>query len=785
MKFAKNRFLIFIFAIVLIFGLVIPGLAADQDYATIIYYNGDIVTVDQDMSYAEAVAVKDGKIIAVGSEDDIMKLAGSETQKIDLEGKTMVPGFVDAHGHFSMVGISLLNEVQLQSPPAGSIKNIDDMIVALQAKAEVTPKGEAVIGTLYDDYYLEDGRHPTRWDLDKVSTEHPIKVNHFSYHGHVVNSYALEKAGIDKNTPDPEVGVMGRDANGEPNGQFFDCTMVPASVFPQPPVTKETQLQGLALGSETYAAQGATTVNNGAGSTLDTFKLHEEAIEKGYLKVRSTLWTSIDGGKQIRDYVGNKTGITRADWDEKGMIASTGIKYFSDGSPQLRTAFMTDPYFTTGDLPEDWVSHPVLSPEQLIQDVVDAHEAGFEAIYIHANGDAAVDMVLDAYEEVRKEGYRQSDDLRHTVIHCQFNREDQYDRMAEIGGIIPSHYILHTYFLGDRHKDIFFGEERAKRMSAAQDAIDRGIIHNFHSDTPVLPHKPLEMIWCGVNRLSYHGQEIFTTEYDADSKYRSIDQRVSPEEALKAVTINAAYGQFIDDVVGSIEVGKWADFVVLDENPLKVDPLRIKDIKILETIVGGEVVFAADADEPSSEEDEAAFKDVADSAWYAPAINYIATEGITTGTGDGYFSPNAELTRGQLIVMLLRAYDVDADVDAKDNFADAGSTYYTDYLAAAKHLGISEGVGDNLFEPEKNITRQEMFVLLYNTLDVIDKLPAGVTDKSLVDFADADQVAAWAEEAMELLVETGTVGGVEGKLLPTSTTSRAEFAQVLYNLLAN
>jgi predicted amidohydrolase YtcJ len=571
----------------------LEDLRVELPEAAIIYSNGTIVTVDEDMSYAEAVAVDaDGKIIAVGSKSEVMKavVVNENTKEVDLDGNTMLPGFVDAHSHFSGVGTSLLNQVQLQSPPIGDIKNIDDLVAALKARAEVTPKGEAVLGVRYDDYFLEEGRHPTRWDLDQVSTEHPIKVTHFSGHGHVVNSYALEKAGITKDTPDPTGGgVMGRDKNGEPNGQFFDCNMVPSSVFPRTSTTN--QLEALAAGSEAYASQGATTVNNGAGSSLNTFKLHEEAVEKGYLKVRSTLWTSVNGGKQIRDYVGNKTGITKADWDEKGMIASTGIKYFSDGSPQLRTAYMTDPYYDTGDLPEDWVSQPTMSPEQLIQSVVDAHEAGFDAIYIHANGDAAVDMVLDAYEEVRKEGYRQSDDPRHTVIHCQFNREDQYDRMAELGGIIPSHYILHTYYLGDRHKDIFFGEERAKRMSAAQDAVVRGLIHTFHSDTPVLPHKPLEMIWCGVNRLSYHGQEIFTTEYDAGSKYRSIDQRVTPEEALKAVTINAAYEQFIEDVVGSIEVGKWADFVILEENPLTVDPMHIKDIKVLETIVGDKTIY--------------------------------------------------------------------------------------------------------------------------------------------------------------------------------------------------
>lgn len=181
---------------------------------------------------------------------------------------------------------------------------------------------------------------------------------------------------------------------------------------------------------------------------------------------------------------------------------------------------------------------------------------------------------------------------------------------------------------------------------------------------------------------------------------------------------------------------------------------------------------------------KASFNDVAAGVWYNKPVSFIAARDITTGTGGGNFSPDAKLTRGQFIVMLMKAYGIDPDANPADNFSDAGSTYYTGYIAAAKRLGITNGVGKNLFAPEKEITRQEMFTLLYNALKVIGQLPEGDSGKTLSDFTDAGQIDSWAKEAMTLLVETGTVGGNAGTLTPTSTTTRAEMAQVLYNLLS-
>lgn len=584
-------------------GLAFGTAVAKKPVADAIYYNGTILTVDKKMSTAKALAVAEGKILAVGSVGKVMKYSGSATKHVNLQGKTLLPGFYDPHGHF---GGANWRYVALGSGPFGPIKNIADLIAALEARAESTPAGEAVLGSGYDDIFMAEQRHPTLTDLDQASTDHPIIITHFSGHGRVINSYALAETAVDYNgttTPDPAGGVIGRFPDGKPNGQFFGNAQ--ALVVKRdgtsfiPAATVQSQLEDIAYYSNAYASVGATTANNGGMLNLASFNLYKQATDEGYLKIRATLWFSLAGGIAVHDLLGGDTpGTSRklpkyAGKDD--LVVANGIKFWADGSPQLRTALMTDPYYTTGPYPADWKGLSYMTRDQTIAAVVGAHNAGFDQIAIHSNGDACTDNVLDAYEEVRKPNYRQSDNLRHTVIHNQFSREEQYDRMAEMGGIIPSFLGLHIYYLADRHWEIFFGPERSARMSAAADAVYRNIIWTAHADAPVFEHKPLLVMWAMVNRISYGGREVFTEHYDPKAKYRSTDQRVSAEEALRAITINAAYQENEDKVTGSLEVGKRADMVILAKNPLTIDPIRIKDIKVVQTLVGGKTVYKAPA----------------------------------------------------------------------------------------------------------------------------------------------------------------------------------------------
>lgn len=585
MKIKKVQLAVFA-AIVLSLTVSVGGAMA----AGTMFFGGPIITME-DNKQVEAIIVEDGKIKAAGDLETLRGMLKSDDQSVNLQGKTMLPGFYDAHGHFMYTGVNALKTVDLSGPPTGSIDSMAKLLAALSERAAITEPGGWVQGFGYDDIRLVEKVHPTRWDLDQVSTELPIIITHFSGHSVVVNSKALELAGITAATPDPPGGQIGHRADGEPNGQLWETAaylvqgLLPAYTF-------QDCLDGIAHASQMWASKGATTGNVGASASLPLFKA---ASDMGYLKIRATLWFGLEAGKAAHDEMGGDRGSVKY-YGDKGLVVLGGIKYFQDGSPQLRTAYLTDPYYTTGEYPADWVAYPRQTREELIQMVVDAHEAGFNQIYIHGNGDAAIDDVLAAYEEVRKPGYRQPagpDDLRHTVIHCQISREDQFDKMATMKGVIPSFLEMHPYYLGDRHWEIFFGPERAARLSAAQDAIDRGITYTLHADSPVFPHDPLLMAHIAVNRLSWTGREIFTTTYNPGSKYRSVDQRITPEEALRGLTINAAYECGEEDVTGSIKAGKRADLVILDQNPITVDPTTIKDIKVLATIVGGELVYGS------------------------------------------------------------------------------------------------------------------------------------------------------------------------------------------------
>ena len=589
---------------------VFSSVSADTkaDTPTAIYFNGTVITVDKEMSYAEAVAVNGNKIVAVGSMGEVLRLGRDGTKMINLQRKTMLPGFYDPHGHF---GGSAWRAVQLGSGPFGPIKNIADLIAALKARADLTEAGKLVSGTGYDDIFMTEQRHPTLTDLDLASSVHPIIITHFSGHGRVLNTFALNLTAVTKDTADPAGGKIGRFPDGTPNGQFFGnagALAVRKDGQPwSPPATEKDNLEDIAYYSNYYASKGTTTANYGGSAGTSAFELYKKAADQGYLKIRANMWFSVAGGKAVHDtldpaYVPGTSRKLPQYAGKNGLVVANGIKFIKDGSPQLRTAFLTDPYFTLGDYPLGWRGLEYRTHDQIVGDVKLAHQEGFDQIHIHGNGDNGIDDILDAYAEVRKEGYRKPSawsNLRHTVIHCQFNREDQLDRMKLLG-VIPAFFPLHTYYLGDRHKDIFLGPERSYRMSACQDAVDRNIPFTIHSDSPVMAHNPLLVFWSAVNRISYGNNPIYTLTYATPSdgymayKFRTQDQRIDPEDALRASTIYAAYQEFEDKIAGSIEVGKRADFVILSDDPLKVDPIIIRDIQVLETIVGGETVYKAE-----------------------------------------------------------------------------------------------------------------------------------------------------------------------------------------------
>ncbi|WP_432470424.1 amidohydrolase [Amphritea sp. HPY] len=540
------------------------GQAAADESADTIYRNGAIVTLNATNDIAQAVAVKDGNIVAVGSDQEIDSLKGDRTRVVELQGKTLIPGFYDAHSHIVATGIIGLFQVNLNSPPIGQIKTIDDIVALLQSKALETPEGEWIQGFGYDDTLLAEGRHPTRYDLDRASTKHPIEIRHVSGHLTVANTLALELAGISADTPQPEGGVIRKDDVGKPTGILDEAPATDIVTGVIPPMAPQKYFTAINYAANLYAAKGVTTANDGAASMGLVSLLKAASEQPGLLPIRVNAWPTADAAEAAYalELKGDKLSLG-------------GTKEFADGSIQAYTGYLSQPYHTAFHGDEDYKGFSRHDREVLAAKILKIHRSG-KQVMIHTNGDAAIDDALYGFSKAQQAFPR--DDARHVLIHTQMAREDQLDRMSELG-IIPSFFELHTYYWGDRHSDIFMGPERAARMSPTRSAVQRGIRFTLHADTPVVPMDPMLMIWSAVSRTSTSGRVI------------GAEQTITPLQALRATTIDAAYQNFEEKVKGSVEVGKLADFAILSSNPLTVKPGTIKDIQVLETIVGDKRVY--------------------------------------------------------------------------------------------------------------------------------------------------------------------------------------------------
>jgi len=538
----------------------------EQSAETRIFNNGTILTMDADNSTAEAVAVRNGRIEAVGTNQEISQRITDECVVVDLAGKTVVPGFIEAHGHFPWSGFNAIG-VNLNSPPIGAMTCISDVVAALKKKAAGTETGKWVIGFGYDDTNLAEKRLLTRADLDGVSRDHPVFVNHISGHIGMVNGFALEAAGFDANTPNPEGGVICRDTKTkEPTGVLEETANFMVSRL----ATNFTTEENLAIvkwSVEDYARNGVTTAQSGFTSEKVLSGL-SAASQVGQIPLRIMIWPDPELTEKIIE------GKFEAESPNPELFQIGAAKIIGDGSIQGYTAHLTEPYQVPFKGDKDYRGYPVTERKVMVELVKKFHRAGLQ-IAIHGNGDATIDDIIYAVDQAQKEYPRK--DHRHILIHCQTARNDQLDEMKRLG-ITPSFFSAHAYYWGDRHYNIFLGPERACRQNPAKTALNKGIPFSIHLDTPVTPINPLLLVWSAVNRLSTGGNII------------GEDERISALQALRATTIDAAWQIFQEDNRGSIEVGKYADLAVLSDDPLK-RPETIKDIKVLETIVGGRTIY--------------------------------------------------------------------------------------------------------------------------------------------------------------------------------------------------
>jgi predicted amidohydrolase YtcJ len=544
------------------------GLAAGG--ADMIFVGGDIVTVNDAQPSAEAVVVDDGVIVFVGSRSDAMKFRSDETAVVDLNGRTLIPGFMDGHSHF-INALSVAGQANCYAAPFGPGDTKDGIIEALKRlqSEQSIPAGELIVGYGYDDSLFPDGQKLTAADLDPHFPDNPVIVQHVSLHGGVLNTRAFQKFGISAATQTPPGGVIVRKpGSDEPEGLLMETAYM--DIFHNMPKPKDLA-KAIQDGQLIYAAAGVTTAQEGA-TTFHDLELLQAAAANEQLYIDVVSYPFITEFDQVM------AENSPSDFGEyKNGLKLGGIKITIDGSPQGRTALFTEPYLTGGPSGErEWRGEPTFPQPMVREFVKTVYDAGLPLI-VHCNGDAAIDNFLDAHEAAL--GDRKSEDLRTSIIHCQFVRPDQLDKIAEFK-IIPSFYTEHTYFFGETHIENR-GLQQASYLSPMRDAIDRGILVANHTDFNVAPIDQLFVIWTAVNRVTRGGEVLGS------------DQRITPLEALKAVTINVAHWYREDDRKGSLETGKLADLVILSENPLEVDPMSIKDIRVVETFKEGRSIYRA------------------------------------------------------------------------------------------------------------------------------------------------------------------------------------------------
>ena len=536
----------------------------------ILYYGGDIITMNGDEpNYMESLVSNEDSIVFVGNLTDAKKLFPN-AKKSNLEGKTLLPGFIDAHAHFAGFPSQSIG-AQILPPPDAGANNIESLIQIL--KDWSTPENIKLTGWIFgmgfDDSVLEEKRFPTKSDLDKVSTEHPIMIVHISGHFCVVNSKGLELLKISSETPNPEGGIIRRiSGTQEPNGVLEELAAIPFMPAVLGPKNEEALKVFLTAGQNMALSYGYTTVQEGRAMKNSHLFL-EHAANTDFLKLDVVSYIDYS----IAD------SLLKSDWYSstyKKHYRIAGVKLTLDGSPQGRTAWRTQPYLIPPDgAKEGYLGYPAIPSDEEVEKIYEKAFQNNWQIHTHANGDAAMDQMIRTLKKVTNTYGNKG--RRDVLIHGQYVREDQLDDFKNLN-IIASLFPLHTFYWGDWHKEII-GDSLGNKISPTRTALNKGLRITIHTDAPVALPNLMRVIWTATNRVSRSGEIIGKNE------------RLTPYEALKCITEWSAYQHFEEDKKGTLEVGKIADLVILDKNPLTSELNDIKDILVLETIKEGITVY--------------------------------------------------------------------------------------------------------------------------------------------------------------------------------------------------
>jgi len=538
-------------------------------FADMVLSNGKIVTVDPGESIAEAVAVKFGRILGAGSNEQIKSLIGSETKVIDLKGKTVIPGLIESHCHISTAeGLQRAMGVIDASYEEG-VRSLGDILAKIAEQVKKKPKGEWINVAKEDESKLVEKSHPYKWDLDKVAPEHPVMITTVGGHFSIVNSKAFEISGVTKDTPDPDGGRFEKDpTTGELTGWIHEtATLVLQPIrYGRDPTLGEA-IEGIRWMAGQYVASGLTYAYDGAVRQGVTISAYQELLKRNELplRIRLEVWYTL-----MPELA--SLGITQGFGSD--MLKVGGIKIVADGAISARTAAVADPYLHR----PNYYGELAITKEELHRVIMEGYPKGYR-FCVHANGERAIDMFLDVLEEAQ--GKYPHEDPRDRIIHCTVVTPEIIARIKKLG-VLPTLFGPYPYYHGDKILPAF-GAERLERMFAARSFLDAGIKVAAHSDHSASPYPPLMGIHAMANRKTANGQPIGTS------------QKISVMEALKLYTINGAYHTFEEDILGSIEPEKLADMVVLGKDILTVPTETIIDIPIDMTIVDGKIVYQREA----------------------------------------------------------------------------------------------------------------------------------------------------------------------------------------------
>lgn len=524
-----------------------------------LYINGDILTLEDNELYVEALLVKGRKIQKIGTKEECEAFASDKVEVVDLKGKTLMPSFIDTHSHFSGYAITL---TQVDLSEAKNFEQIKEYIQSFIKKNNISP-GEWIQADGYDHNFLVEKEHPNLELLNEAAPNNPLVCKHKSGHMGVFNSLGLDKLGITIETPNFEGGIIAK-KDGKLTGYLEESAYI-YYIKKLPMISNEEFMESLIKAQQGYASYGITTVQDGFVAE-ELAPVFQYLIQTDILNIDLIGFIDITNAKELKE----KFNCCLKEY--KNHIKIGGYKTFLDGSPQGRTAWMRTPYLGEE---KDYYAYGTQRDEQLQANLELALKDNMQ-ILVHCNGDAACEQYINQYEKIKKK-YEIENDIRPVIIHAQLLDRDQLNRVKNLN-MIPSFFVAHVYYWGDIHIQNY-GFERASRISLAKDALDKGIIFTFHQDSPVIKPNMLETIWCAVNRTTKDGILL------------GKDERISPMEALKAVTKNAAYQYFEENIKGTLKEGKLADLVILDKNILKVKPSEIRGIKVVETIKEGKTIF--------------------------------------------------------------------------------------------------------------------------------------------------------------------------------------------------